>query len=411
MGKPRVPWEVYLSRFIARHSDLYDYSESKETFVNSDSKIRIKCKVHGYFYQDVLKHAMGHGCHACAGRKLILTGQNNRRSLDYHLSKCTEIHKNKYNYSKVINDFKGRQTDLVTIICPIHGEFKQHLHHHIEGKGCKICGLETLRKCFQKTVSYYVERFRKVHGDYYDYSLYTQHINSKQKIKIKCPKHGIFKQDIISHASGSGCNLCGYKKRQIKRTSDRDAIIKRFNIVHDNRYNYDFYNEKVNQLSKIYIVCKTHGLFKQYLQAHLKGSGCPKCNSETQGERAVRKYLELRSIKYETQKIFPDLKGISGKNPLRFDFYLPVLDTCIEFDGLTHTLPVFGQKALETLQINDQLKNKYCKKNCINLIRVTKIADIPLVLNGLIGLPTETAKISYKRETGWFIKEHPIMCN
>ena len=58
---------------------------------------------------------------------------------------------------------------------------------------------------------------------------------------------------------------------------------------------------------------------------------------------------------------------------LRFDFYLPEHNTCIEYDGIQHFKPIkfFNGKAglLKTIK-HDQIKNRYCQNNNINLIRI-----------------------------------------
>ena len=54
------------------------------------------------------------------------------------------------------------------------------------------------------------------------------------------------------------------------------CFIKNAKQVHGNKYDYKLCNY-INNKDLIDITCKTHGLFKQIPQAHLKGSGCPKC--------------------------------------------------------------------------------------------------------------------------------------
>lgn len=62
----------------------------------------------------------------------------------------------------------------------------------------------------------------------------------------------------------------------------------------------------------------------------------------------------------------------------RFDFYLPQYNLFIEFDGSQHYKPARykgsdTQKNLqdfEDVQRRDKLKNKYCAKNKINLLRI-----------------------------------------
>lgn len=92
------------------------------------------------------------------------------------------------------------------------------------------------------------------------------------------------------------------------------------------------------------------------------------------GEEKVQNLLNNLNIKYEQQKTFTDL--ISDKSyPLRFDFYLPDYNCCIEYDGIQHFEYREGscwndeQNFLNT-QKNDKLKNKYCKDNNISLIRI-----------------------------------------
>ena len=59
-----------------------------------------------------------------------------------------------------------------------------------------------------------VERFKKVHGDKYDYSR-VEYDGTNTKVKIICREieHGIFEQTPSSHLNGRGCRYCGYIKR------------------------------------------------------------------------------------------------------------------------------------------------------------------------------------------------------
>lgn len=55
--------EQFIENAIVIHGDKYDYSESK--YINSKSKITIKCKIHGFFDQIANKHIQGHNCPNC----------------------------------------------------------------------------------------------------------------------------------------------------------------------------------------------------------------------------------------------------------------------------------------------------------------------------------------------------------
>jgi len=60
-----------VSHFITRakevHGNLYDYSNT--VYVNSKTKVNIKCKEHGEFIQSVKGHYDGHGCPSCFHRQ------------------------------------------------------------------------------------------------------------------------------------------------------------------------------------------------------------------------------------------------------------------------------------------------------------------------------------------------------
>ena len=66
-----------------------------------------------------------------------------------------------------------------------------------------------------------------------------------------------------------------------------------------------------------------------------------------------------------------------------FDFFLPDINTIIEYDGAQHYMPVeyFGGEQQFAKQKNiDNLKNDWCKNNNIQLIRISYSQDIKKVL-------------------------------
>ena len=67
--------------------------------------------------------------------------------------------------------------------------------------------------------------------------------------------------------------------------------------------------------------------------------------------------------------MFNDLIGV-GSGLLRFDFYLPDYNTCIEFQGLQHFKPIDffgGEEDFIIQQKNDNKKKEYCEKHNIPL--------------------------------------------
>ena len=97
---------------------------------------------------------------------------------------------------------------------------------------------------------------------------------------------------------------------------------------------------------------------------------------KNKGEESVRRFLTEKEIEFEEQKIF---EGCEYKRPLKFDFYLPKYNLCIESDGSPHFEIVnwsgkyTDEEMEEKLKLNqhrDNIKNEYCKKNGIGLLRV-----------------------------------------
>lgn len=94
------------------------------------------------------------------------------------------------------------------------------------------------------------------------------------------------------------------------------------------------------------------------------------CNKESLGETKIKNILQNCKINFIQEYKFQNCKNIQ---PLPFDFYLPDYNTCIEYDGKQHFEEIsFGQhsEGLEQRQYNDNIKNQYCIKHNIHLIRI-----------------------------------------
>ena len=148
----------------------------------------------------------------------------------------------------------------------------------------------------------WIENAKKIHGGRYDYSK-VEYVHTKVKVVIVCQEHGEFQQSPNSHAKGNGCPKCGRiaavktgigpKKRTI------EEVIAAAKQVHGNRYDYSLI-ESSGVFDKVTIVCAEHGPFKQGINTHLSGSGCPKCfrnrkrlNNEIFILRGKEKYGDL----------------------------------------------------------------------------------------------------------------------
>jgi len=218
------------------------------------------------------------------------------------------------------------------------------------------------------TTKQFIEKAMKKHGDKYDYSL-SVYNGGKSKIKIICPIHGLFTQEVRVHINnGSGCPKCANTIIAKKISMDKKHFLNKSKKIHNNKYDYSLVEYK-NAKQNIKIICKIHGIFEQTPNKHLQGQGCPICKV-SRGEKEIRQILNNNNIKYKRQQVFDDCKNI---RKLQFDFYLPEYNTCIEYDGEQHykSIEYFGGvKSFKLRQKRDMIKNDYCKNNNIKLLRI-----------------------------------------
>jgi len=226
----------FIDKCLKIHENRYDYS--LVDYKNNKTKIKIICPIHGIFEQTPNNHInLKQKCPFC---------EKNIPTTEEFINECKKIHENRYDYSLV--DYKNNKTKI-KIICPIHGVFEQYPYAHLKKKqGCNLC----YKKNMFDDIYTFIEKSNLIHNNKYDYSL-TNYINSKTKVKIICPKHGVFEQIPNDHINGSGCPKC---KESIGEKIIRDILDwknvfyqcqKSFdNCKNINKLTFDFYLPKYN---------------------------------------------------------------------------------------------------------------------------------------------------------------------
>jgi len=148
------------------------------------------------------------------------------------------------------------------------------------------------------TVDQFIEKARLIHGDRYDYSL-VEYKNSRTKVKIICPIHGVFEQIPNNHINaGRGCNQCGIEKTANDKRLPVDQFIQKAREVHGDRYDYSLVEYK-NNTTRIKIICPVHGIFEQKPSNHLDGHGCRKCSSFYTTDQFIEKAKEVHGDRYD----------------------------------------------------------------------------------------------------------------
>ena len=195
--------EEFINEAKKIYGDKYDLSKTK--FINSRTKITFECPIHGK--QTVLPHNFlkGKGCPKCAkkrGASKIIMG------LSKFINLATEIHNNKYYYSKV--EYVNSATK-VCIICPEHGEFWQSPNSHLQGHGCPFCVVANAKLTNKEAKTRILERlegtdFELVNVDYKDWL----HCN----LTVKCKECGTFKKLSDIYRIRKTCPTCEHNKHK-----------------------------------------------------------------------------------------------------------------------------------------------------------------------------------------------------
>ena len=200
-ARPSYDTPSFIECAKKKHGDKYVYT--KTNYINTKTDVIITCPIHGDFKTTPNRHLDGVGCPKCANKysgkngsyttedfiekakekygdkfSYSKTDLNNKDENGKVIVTCNElcidgkpygdlkilpisfitrgikvkhfltneyftriskfIHGDKYDYSKTNVDELDKD-GKVTIICPIHGEFKQNPHSHLRGDGCILC--------------------------------------------------------------------------------------------------------------------------------------------------------------------------------------------------------------------------------------------------------------------------------
>lgn len=296
------------------------------------------------------------------------------------IATANNIHNNKYQYNKVI--YINTHTKVI-INCPTHGEFlKTPVKHISEKSGCQQCA--AYKRVADKTrfvdkQSVY-DAASKIHQHQYSYQdviIQNGYITTNDKIVVKCHIHGTFTQSINKHIyQKTGCKKCSVIHTAALATKSKEQFIVDGINIHGQYYDYSN-SVYLGAHTKICIDCPVHGSFYITPANHtIHQQGCNICSASAP-EIIIRQFLKEHDIDFIYQHKFLDCVSPLTDKMLKFDFYLPALNTLIEYDGIYHYQPICHNndrvgavKSFERQQLNDETKNIFACKNGYTLIRI-----------------------------------------
>ena len=124
----------------------------------------------------------------------------------------------------------------------------------------------------------------------------------------------------------------------------------------------------INTYAHVRVKCNIHNYVWDIMPLNLKkGRWCPVCNM-VKNEKITYDCLSDLGLNFDIQYCFDDLIGKNNEK-LRFDFSIFINDKIIllEIDGDNHRA---GGRYSEKTKKYDKIKNDYCIKNNIDIIRI-----------------------------------------
>ena len=273
---------------------------------------------------------------------------------------------------KITSDYNGSINPVDFIYyCDTHGEIKSTMN----AKNLLSKTFQPCKECFSDSRK--GKREIKTGEEYYNEFKQYIELNggklitptwekSKGKYEIDCGNadhpNFITTHDKIMH-SNQWCPYCCGRKGYFNSYYKNLIESKNGEMLSEYKGSYDH----------IKVKCKTHNYIWDIMPLNLKkGRWCPICNLP-KSEIAIFDLLTNNGYNFQIQYQFEDLTSEIG-NSLKFDFAIfnnnKELMVLVESDGSSHR----ENRSVESFHYNtflsDALKEEYCIKNNIKLIRI-----------------------------------------
>lgn len=226
-----------------------------------------------------------------------------------------------------------------------------------------LYGNKTLcSKCYSGKASALREAFLQRNG--IDYKILEDNLLKpiSEKFSIQCLKCGrVYDYKIQQNIQNSfSCRYCG---------KNGSPVIKEEFLSRLNNISSDFSVIKYKNFTSSATFKHSCGYVFSRLPANmLRNPTCPHCSPKrSAGEQKIYQWLNNHGISFEEQKHFEELGRLS------YDFYLPIENMVIEYQGEQHIKPVnyFGGEDKFQKQIeNDTKKKIFAEQHGLSLLEI-----------------------------------------
>lgn len=299
-----------------------------------------------------------------------------------------ELYGDDYDYTQV--DYKNNKTPI-TLRCKKHNVIFSRLPINLlKGWGCPACNKEhgktwanTVAKTYdpsRRSERWTTERFiaesKAYHGEgIFDYSR-CHYVNNDTPVTLIRITDGAV-VNVLPYEHLRNDADYGITQRYYQGTTDKEKIYFLVRQLEENIETPVYVPmQKIYDTSKRFkCVCPLHGEFVTSLAKIRNGNCCPECDGmgESVGERNIRRYLQSKNIKFKQEFRIEDKKYFDTYAMV--DFYLPELNTMIEFQGEQHygianKAITHGSRKWQSQKKRDNHLRRYAADHNVRLIEV-----------------------------------------
>lgn len=346
--------------FIKLVNDMVGYNkyEFLTKYITCEDRVTIKCKDDNYIWSPTAQAFLNSKCKCPKCSKKVMN-----KDTEYFKNELKELYGDKY---ICLGEYVNAKTKILlkhnTPYC--QHEFMKTPDGMLNKKnGCPKCGNRKGSDKLFISHEEFCDRTSKLFNN--EFEILSQYKGGKEKVTVRhIPCGRIYDRQAGDILQGKGCKFCGFGT-----TKDTQWFKEKV---------YEMYQEEYTVLGE-YISTDTTILMrhnkcgKEYSIRpidFIRGTRC-KCESTSKGEKIIEIFLRFNKIKFKQQYTYEDCK-----NKARLPFDCAVKDNngqvifLIEFDGIQHYEPIYGEEQFVDTKYNDATKNSYCEDNNIPLVRI-----------------------------------------
>ena len=363
-----------------------EYTILSKEYINNKSPLEIrhnsdKCGNHIFyanFNNFVTKNTRCPECYNISRRSLEIINSQDNQQHDTPMSEILDImKKNGYNDYKLMSYTNANNILIKHNICG--REYNISKKNLI--RGCKYRQCSNFKKY---TIADAKDTVRAVVGDSYTI-LSDTYIDNKTPLKMRhnckrCNNHEFYASLNNFLSKLTRCPECARKpiNERIKEFEER------FKNIFGNDFSIVEYKNSSTPALVRHDVCGTEfNIIPKDVRVGKINPKCPECNHKDKsiGETQITNLLKKHNIDFERNK-YINYNGLR----LYIDFYITDYHLAIEFDGVQHYYPSFGEESFKRGVERDLLKDEYCKTNNIRLIRIPfwEINKLEKIINNIV---------------------------